>query len=1176
MKKVLSILLSVVLLLTTLWSVLSVSMAASTGTDYFETPANWIFYKSSGTIGGTGSVTPAKAPRAETGTATYIREGGSSLYMSAHGYAPAIQLPDLELNKVYTLSFWYLAPQGSTCTSLKAWLNSVGIYKSGVSAVSSNAAIDTSAAVVMGPNGTGAGNLASDTAGDEVFYQYSITFETDEATGTDLYFAYRHWIVGYGTLYLDDFELEEVEAPKTDDAYFEDADNWYKLANMSTDIPADQSSWTQSKSGWCSLGEVSDSNVKSGNVALKYYGWLFPAYIPLKDLKANRSYTLSFYYKASGVNTTSGNPYIIADSGIYTTSPKIASGDTKVAGTSYNSDGYLLHRGNVTGYTNPTGDYSSGERKHDGNLCSYGAVAGEWNYIAYTFDTYDYTDLYFILHCKFPNSTSEFVYLDEFTLTENPVELADMTWKPHSMTTAVFGENGTAGGGTVTRTKEQNYTGTDEDGDVRSYKIAGAYAQYPATQISFEKNKYYNLTFYYYGTELDSSKGMFSHIKLVKEGGENADNTPDNLAYLDRNTCYYTNKNGAMIKLDGKVNTGVSTEAWNKVTLSFYSGDNTYAWLALRPTVWSAVYVDNFVLTETTELSKADQAVRLTWKSVSSGTTVFGANEKTAYGTFAEDETLVCPDAADDGYSNKLNPNNYAQYATTKIDGLEKDTYYYLTFYYYGAVLGSNNSMFSDVKVVKDGGTHSSATPDNLGYVGRTNIYYTNKNGLNAPMTGTMLANATANAWNKVVIPFYTGDTTTAWLALRHTASSTTDSTAPQNAAPIWVDGITVEKTTDTFPYIDEIPFAGWQGIPEEALINFDDYFVSVTPADRAEVTAAPAKDGKENNRALHFIPGVFDKAFRLNDGTINKDLVFTIPVEENSLYKFSYWIYVSEEEGSIPYFGFYYDFDSTWLLRSNNLQERGKWVKQEITFTTKPGMTQISLTINPGEIVRDIYVDDILVKRILPGVTGTAEDASYCDDFYDVIADQKLTKAIETAVSGVYKVAVEPNAQYTFAATVKSQKGSASKLWLSFDEQAGAALPISEAGAPAAVISSKGGESRYSYSIVTDKSGYLYIHIENDDGSMQLEDVQLFRTVSVSTNLPMGFETKPQTKLAVNTGTALNRLTLLGDLPAEDTTDTESPETGSLPIWPAVLIFVTTLALSVLTLKSRKGGEQA
>ncbi len=1497
MKKAVSILLSLVLLLTTLWSVLSVSMAASTGTDYFETPANWKFYNNGTTIGG-DSASFSKI-RSETG-ATYVREGGSSLYMSAHSYVPAIKLPNLELNKMYTLSFWYLAPSGSICTSTKAWLTTPGVYKSGEHAVGSNAAIDgTANAVAVGVNGAGAGNLANGTPGDDTFHKYSITFETNATTGTDLYFAWRQWVTGYGTLYFDDFSLEEVNPyamasnwgyynggeslggtfaaaqyvtqntttvkngpsvefggtthgkapaiklngleagktysvsfwyncvqmisnttettyqlhnigiykagatkgsgnavidsaggntvascaavnsltpntwyqhefkfsvtagdldkdlylalapwrvnlflisdltvtevdyyntntnwnrmgsgatigtdtnhahvladtektynggkesirfvgtmhgqsasiplqveanksyklsfkycatlttspatsdydilvsgvyqkgavtannnitgtavanaskkthtdadwhdyelnftvdnvtdlyfvavfwtaqdvwfdditleettpPKADDAYFEDAGNWYILSGTSSDIPDNKSDWAHS-AGWSSVsGTTATANVKTDKKAIQYYGQNHPAFIPLKDLKANRNYTLSFYYKGANVSTQSGNPYMIAGSGIYTKNPNITAGDAKVTGLTDTSDGYIVFRGRTGAFTSPTGDYS--QRTYNADLLTWGAEADEWNYIEYNFNTNNFTDLYFVLYCVVSGHT---VYLDDFTLYEHPYEAPDMTWKMHSSSTKVFGENATTiTYASVSKTKEQNYTGEGDDGDLYSYKLTGGYAQYPATKISFEKNKYYNLTFYYYGTELDSNNGMFSHVKLVKEGGTHADTTSDNLAYLDRNTCYYTNKMGAMIKLDGKVNSGVSKNAWNKVTLSFYSGDLNSAWLALRPTVQSAVYVDNFILTETTELPKANQGIRLTWNTVNSGTTVFGDGQKTAYGTFEEDETLICPDAVNDGYSNKLMPNNYAQYATTKLENLEKDTYYYLTFYYYGSVLGSNNSMFSDAKVVKDGGANSSSGPDNLGHVTRTGVTYANKNGLNAPFAGgTVLANATANAWNKVVIPFYTGDATTAWLALRHTASSTTDATAPQNAAPVWVDGIKVEKTTDQFPYTEEIPFSGWNGPQDEHLITFDDYFVSVSPSTRVEVTDAPAKDGKENNRAIHFIPGTYASAFRMNDSTINKDLVFTIPVDENSLYKFSYWIYVVEKEPSIPYFGFYYDFDSTWLLRSSGLQERGKWVKREITFTTKPGMTKLGLTINPGEIVRDIYVDDILVKRLNPGVVADASDASYCDEFYDVLAEQDLVKTISAAKSGAYKVKVDPMTQYTFAATVKGNKNS--KIYLSND----GVTPIgkSDKDSPEAVITASKTETRYAYTFISDKSGYIYIVVENDDGSMMIEDPQIFRTASISTNLPIGLEAKPLMSLNENKVGKLTELKLLGESAnagAEgDAATGESPETGSSPILPMLLVFITALTFCGLLFKTKKGGEQA
>ena len=239
--------------------------------------------------------------------------------------------------------------------------------------------------------------------------------------------------------------------------------------------------------------------------------------------------------------------------------------------------------------------------------------------------------------------------------------------------------------------------------------------------------------------------------------------------------------------------------------------------------------------------------------------------------------------------------------------------------------------------------------------------------------------------------------------------------------------------------------------------------------------------------------------------------------------------------------------------------------------------MTHISLTINPGEVVRDIYIDDIMVRRIMPGMIGTADDASYCDSFYDTLCDQKLTESIEKAKTGVYKVKVDPNVQYTFAATVTGKKGSKSNVILSFDGKN--PLPISEIGAPAAQIKAESTSKRYAYSFVTDNSGYLYIAVNNNEGAIKLEDVNLFRAYSLSTNVAIGSKTKIQEYLSVNNVEGLKKLPLLGDTPPSTVEefgyDEENPSTGDNAALPLTLIFTTALFACGIPFKKKKGGER-
>lgn len=578
MKKFSSLAISVCLLIASLSAVLVVpSSAASTGTTYFETPANWTYYKNGTTIG--DSVVSDKTPRAETGAA-YVREGGSSLYMNAHGYVPAIKLPNLELNKTYTLSFWYLAPAGSTATSIKAWLTTPGVYKSGEHSVGNNAAIDgTASAVALGANAAGAGNLVSGTAGDDTFYQYTISFTTTEETGTDLYFAWRQWVIGFGTIYVDDFRLTE------------------------------QREWK--------------------------------------------------------------------------------------------------------GFTNAS-----------------------------------------------------------------------------SNNTTYFGENGTPySNTTITVTNEQNYTGKGNDGDPYSYKISGSYAHYAATKVQFEKNKYYNLTFYYYGTALDSSNGMFSDIKLAKEGAvTNDDASTNNLSYLGRSNGYYTRPSGLKIPVAGRVTSGVLTSQWNKVTLPFYSGDNDYAWFAVRPTASTTaiVYIDNIVLEETTAPTDLDYSACFetyyNWNMmdgtsydipadtddwVQKGSSWGSVTQSTSANTYYTPIGGTAKNTKSIKYSGQNHP------IFIPLDGLKEHSNYTLSFYYKASAVSDWNGndyliagsgIYTTSLTLPEGETRVPGTAETsdgyLLYRGR-NTGYTNTDGNyssgNRKYNGDLMSvGAVANEWNYIEYTFNT------------------------------------------------------------------------------------------------------------------------------------------------------------------------------------------------------------------------------------------------------------------------------------------------------------------------------------------------------------------------------------------------------------------------------------
>ena len=333
---------------------------------------------------------------------------------------------------------------------------------------------------------------------------------------------------------------------------------------------------------------------------------------------------------------------------------------------------------------------------------------------------------------------------------------------------------------------------------------------------------------------------------------------------------------------------------------------------------------------------------------------------------------------------------------------------------------------------------------------------------------------------------------------------------AGESTPDLWIDDIAITET-------EFEPFSGWGEEPrDEILINFDDFYVNYDIA-CASIVDGPERDGKIT-KATYLKGGSYSYNVVANYGLVTKykDPVFTVPCKENTLYEFSYYIYVPKNTGNLGYFAVYYDWENTWVLRSSAMPERDQWVKKTIRFTTKKGQTKLSITFNGGQVIPDIYLDDILLKELKPGVVNYANDASYCEDCFNILPSNGAVEKITNSKTTVVKIPVLNQQQYILGVTVSSRQKSKSRIFLSFD----GVNPMqgSDPNAPSAIISSDGNFGRYGINFISNTSGYVYLVIENDDGALTLSDPYLFLANSISTNLPMGRAEKPITGiLSVN-----------------------------------------------------------
>ncbi len=1155
MKRILRVLLAIFLISVLICSVVSVGIAKSIG------DGTWSVYDNSTTVLGTGGKATYTSGAAVTLVTDKLYSGtgadnDSKAFKIENCYAqwPTLKLT-LNKNTMYELSCYYY------CDSLDAvqgaFSNAVVLKDGGGKDTKADhlSSLDRNSGYYLDKSGayTSISNKINANVQAQKWNKLTLSFYSADCTNA--VFALRPTVSGK-PVYLDALKLEVAAEPEVATGWTMYDNSTAKIGEGGTLRPANQFTIANNDEVLYS-GENADDDGISVEVTGGY-----AQYVTAKiAVEKNKNYEFTAHCYTNSLN---------ASGGIFSHILAIPNGGKKFEGSIF----YLDANG---GYTYNAED----EKLTISNISTNsGFAANKWNETTISFYSGDLTEVLVV----FRPTNQAVVYFDGFSLKEVSklpgVNTSTADWSIYDNTTKKIGEGGTptySNNASVTVVTDNIYQGEGADDDGKAYLLSGdCYAQYVAKKMEFDANSCYKVTAYYKASAIDSFGGMFSDIRMIKNGGAKGEMSTDNLGLISRNQSCYTNKNKCVVALEGQVTSNVKVGEWNKAEFYFYSDTQTSGLLTFRPTIDTntPVYIDAISLTKVDALPDFDK-IPSGWTTYTMETLKIGDGGNIAYGadvSLVDDFVYSGTGADNDGVAYSFNNKCYAQYATKAIE-IKPHTYYNLSFYYYSDYLGSFDSIISDVRVMKNGGENSDTSTDNLGLLSRTSAFYTNKHGLAVTRyDGTALSNVKAGKWQKVEVPFYSGDLESVLLAVRPVACATANATTGE---PVYIDAITLTETdVVNFAYSDTLPFEGWGTTPRDTYtINFDDFYVPMDMSERIQLSKAPEKDGK-TTIAAHILNGQHQSATVPNLKTVGSDTdpVFTVPVEESTKYSVSYSLYITKDQGTLDYFGFYYDFfytngleDTTTIVRNSGMEERGEWVTFEAFFTTKPGQKVCSMIWNAGENNLDMYIDDIVLRKIVPGVVYSAEDTSYCEDFYNTFIDNGILDDISGAKSGVYKIPVQKDVFYTFGLdVVKANASSNSRIFVSFDGVN--PLPLGVSTAPSSIITGTTKFGRYAYDFVTNSSGYVYVVIENDDGALKISDPTLFLAYRLTKSENKGVAQDPNQSFLTHNG-ELAELWVLG---ANESVG-ENPSTGSSSVFGALCILILALLISVWAIRFKK-----
>lgn len=733
------------------------------------------------------------------------------------------------------------------------------------------------------------------------------------------------------------------------------------------------------------------------------------------------------------------------------------------------------------------------------------------------------------------------VYVSEISLaekTENPPTPTGLEgWTVYQWDTKEIGQNGTPGPAWATVKKET--TGEhDSNGDGQSILIK-ALAQRVANLFTVKKNTDYALTFKYFVTELNAAKTYsLSVAGITTENGSVVKDKDGYYSYLDNGATAYVANDGLIKNKQTYEATSASTVTgkWQQVKLPFHSGNNEKMALVLVSAV-SSMWIDELTLTE--------EEINLPQKDYGTPKdlwTIDFEDENTQYST--NKNINVVETVGYNGQKTKALhtvPGDHGSalflnYATTTTD---TDPIYTIP------VLPERVYELSWRVKIKE----------NTGDISWLSFYHY----YNGKLTNIAnLKTAKQGEWHYYKVILVTEPK-------QNRFSFTFNAGKP--APEIWLDDINLILTNYQ-------AFNGYNGPQDKVSINFDDYAIALSnPA--TEIVPAPAYNGQVSN-ALHSVPGDYSHSQTLNPGTTTtySDPVFTIPVKENTLYRFSLRAYLQSKTTDkvyLRYCAVHIDYKTSNIMHLGKTVSgvNNQWINFEKQFCTAAGQTQISIFINFGNNLKDLYLDDICLEEMKPGVVDNTA-LSYCENPFDLL--QKNSAALAAIASGkssVTQLQLEPSTLYTFGATVQ---GNNAEVYLSTN----GSDPLNSSSATQSYtgrIVASGTKTRTGYQFVSPIDGNVYLVLKNN-GSLTLQNVQLFKTKSLSGSAKdIGKENDPN--IAPEQIGEVTELVAIGSVAEQNLYNNQTPETGDTGILPAAIILVLTAGIgTILFVTGKKGGK--
>lgn len=367
--------------------------------------------------------------------------------------------------------------------------------------------------------------------------------------------------------------------------------------------------------------------------------------------------------------------------------------------------------------------------------------------------------------------------------------------------------------------------------------------------------------------------------------------------------------------------------------------------------------------------------------------------------------------------------------------------------------------------------------------------------------------------------------------------------------------------------------FEGYNGPQKKTVINFDDFMVPLTNKWSLEIVKGPAYNGQESN-ALHTIPGEYSGSQTLNytSTTTYTDPVFTIPVKPNTLYKYSLRAYVAAPEKQRVNVEYCAVHIDFATKNILHLAPRTKGINNEWVTIEKTFVT------GSGQNMISTMID--FSKNLVD---------FYIDDICleelepGILADTELSYCEEpfntldstaTAAVNAAKTSVTELAvePNTMYTFGATLQGKNSQIFLS----ANGTDPLKASDATQSyngTITATGTKTRTAYQLVSPSSGKLYLVIKNN-GSLQLSTVQLFKTIANSgVNWDIGMAENPN--IPPEQMGEVAELVAIGSVAEKQLYGADTPATGEASLLPAFLVLVCTAGIgTALFLTRNKGGK--